>query len=214
MPQAIGKDFESARAAAKAGIKRGDPSEAKLLLNLYSAEAKRGHSFEFRRIAAMKAQIMADIASQYDPTDLSRLPRPGYDPPPVWQAGKPKEKDPLAYMKLSMRQQWAVSELRQIWEAITQFGRINAKPLDALRVDRSRAIIEPIDGLLRFSGERLALYGVWAKRQKRGVVPGLNRFQLAWRVIIDRQTTRATERLYRVRSGYLGRLFKAILNEY
>src|SRR3990167_552740 len=111
----LGVEFKHLRAAAKAGIDHGDPSVAELLFTSYTDEARRTHRFDLKRLAAMKAQAIADVLKHHDPTDLARLPNPSNDPPPVWQVGKGGRGDPTHYMTLNAHQQWAVGEIRAIY---------------------------------------------------------------------------------------------------
>ena len=220
----LGRDFQHLKAVAQAGVDRGDPSVADLLFKSYTAEAKRLHKFELKRIAAMKAQEMANVLAKHDPTDLTKLPNPSRDPAPVWGYVKPTRKDPTLTMDINIHQQWAVKEIRTIYGATVRALMQTIKPLDSLRVDISREPPNPLRFLEQYGQARIAAYFAWAKEWDRGVVtrkkkqkPRLHRItymDVVLAVLVDGYKLREIARLWGLDATQINRAFRRCLNGY
>ena len=219
----LGQEFRHLKRAAKSGIDHGDPSVATLLFASYTEEARRTQKFEIKRLAAMKAQEMADILKRHDPTDLARLPNPSNDPPPVWQVGKGGRGDPIQYMTLNAHQQWAVGEIRAIYGATVKLLMPTMKPLDTPRIDRSREPPNPLKFLVTFGPERLKRYFDWCKAQRRGltfkrkgkrIISGLATIDLVMAVLIDDYKLREIGRIWGLHPETTKRAFRQALNRY
>ncbi|MBI4033824.1 hypothetical protein HY379_02375 [Candidatus Saccharibacteria bacterium] len=225
----LGREFYHLKEAAKDGIDRGDPSVAELLFQSYSDEARRTHVFELKRLAAMKAQAIADVLKTHDPTDLSRLPNPSNDPPPVWQVGKGGKGDPLKYVRLNAHQEWAVGEIRAIYSATVRPLMAIMKPLDTPRVDRSREPPNPLRFMEHLSPERLHRYFNWCREQRRPMkfktgtekkknirhwFSGLEYIDLVMAVLIDGYKFREIGRAWGLDGKQVNRAFRRSLNKY
>lgn len=192
----LSPEFYHLKTVARAAVDRGDVSIATTLFTSYTDEAKRQSKFNLKRIAAMKAQEMADVMALHNPLDLSRLPNPVNDQPPAWGAVKKRATNSLQFMRLNAHQQWAVAEIRAIYQATIRAVVMTMKPLEAIRVDVSRTIHDPLTYLERFEAGRLNRYFKWTWRNRVAVRPDLTGFELVCAVINDGYTLSDVARLY------------------
>ena len=206
---ALSQEFTHLKKVAQAGVDRGDPSIAALLFQSYTDEARRCHKIELLKSKAeSKARQMAGVLAQHEPNDLSRLPNPSNDSPQAWGLVKPRRKDPVLFMRLSGHEQWAVSEIRQIYQATIRAVMPRPKPLDAIRVDTSPQIHDPLTPLERFTGERLNRYYTWTKRQRD------SGFDLVIYVVIDGYGLRDIARIGDEHPEAVRRRFRSALRDY
>ena len=210
----LGPDFKHLRVVARAAVNRGDPSIATILFQSYTDQAKRFHKFELKRIAALKAQAIAEVLAGHKPNDLSRLPNPSNDPPQAWGAVKPRKTDPVQLMRLNSHQQWAISEIRQIYNATIRAVMPVSKPMDAIKVDRSRTIHDPLKYMEGFSPERLNRYFKWTWRNRTIDGLDLTGFELVCAIVIDGYGLRDLARIHLKHVEYVRRQFRKILGDY
>lgn len=211
--------FRHALNCVKVGLERGDPGPAVVLFKAKESEAKRNKVVFWRKKASEEAQELGKLIASFK-LDLSILPA-GNDPPPIWQTGK-KRVDPLAYMRISGRQEFIINEIR-FWHEVTVRALFStgSKPMDVTRVDQSSKVPDPMEKIARYEGEdgtRWKRYLGWTRRQSRVLTraggESLTATDMVLLIIIDRYSFRSVAKAWRADEKRLRREFREALDDY
>lgn len=225
-------DFDHLLRVAKRGAERGDLGPAEILLAMYRREARaleRHPGVNGRIIARKEARLAVvrgacrDIAALLGLRPCDTLPV-GAGPNPWAEAQKARRKrDPLAYMKLTPRQEDAADEIRDIFEWTVRALVPGNMALDAIRVDTSVRKRDPWLELPDWVAERrVSVYVPWAMENSRVVVARgrerihefLSATSLVLSVLVGGHSLRYMGQVWRADRKRLGRAFHRALDGY